>query len=354
MRQEGAAMLRAAALDLLYRAGARVTILLAQDVACPVPTHRNVLIHQVGLTVELQSVIAGLARTADKVLIIAPESDGILQRLLKVVESEIDSNSVLLNLGSEPSAIFCDKLETFHWLRSAGLPTPLTHAVTEEQAGRILRESPASRGQCDLHTRSWILKPRDGVGSDRIHVVSEQQRLAFGNDKICPITEDPQRLPSLKAAPWILQRRLAGTAVSIGVIGRGSGRAPEILPVVEQRIECGNGVLRYAGGNVPARAPLGIAVSELASSFGARLNRWSGYVGIDLICDSMSGDVQGVVDVNPRLCTSFVGYSNLTDRTATGSLLSPASGSPVFRNCGIHFDCKGDIVESPGESTETP
>jgi predicted ATP-grasp superfamily ATP-dependent carboligase len=84
---------------------------------------------------------------------------------------------------------------------------------------------------------------------------------------------------------------------------------------------------------------------SLAGELATHLPCWSGYLGIDAICDAASGHVQGIVDVNPRLCTSFVAYRYLADQSRSDSLLMSAreSGGSVVADRTIRFDLTGRI-----------
>ena len=55
-----------------------------------------------------------------------------------------------------------------------------------------------------------------------------------------------------------------------------------------------------------------MSAARLASAFAAKLDPFAGYLGVDLILGPDSDGAQDrIVDVNPRITTSFVGYRRL-------------------------------------------
>jgi predicted ATP-grasp superfamily ATP-dependent carboligase len=345
MRKEGGAMLSAAVDDLLRAGGAtQVTVLLGTGVPSPFERYQRVNVRRLKAGATVEEAWKSLVSDADAALVIAPETAGILRQLLLLTEEAAPSGCRLLNLGSALTEVFSDKTITAHWLLEHNLPTPDTVSLTDLQVEELLSESDARRGSPSAECPQWVLKPRDGAGSDRVQLM----QLA---PVALPVTSDVIRreepdVPagSVTERPWILQRFLAGVSCSIGIIGRGTEQ-PVVLPAVIQQVSHSQQRFTYCGGVLPAADVLEAAMRSLADQLAAHLPAWSGYLGIDAICDSVSGHVQGIVDVNPRLCTSFVAYRYLADRCLLDSLLvSPRrSECAVVADRTIRFDLTGRV-----------
>ncbi|MBC7966929.1 MAG: hypothetical protein H7Z17_13505, partial [Fuerstia sp.] len=120
----------------------------------------------------------------DAVLLIAPECDGVLVSLLKVVEESSPSPMKCLNLDWRRAEIFADKRTTDVWLRQHGIATISTRTIddaTAEVLQGTLLQNPAIESTTDIHhaieEQLAVLKPRDGAGAESVRIVRLDQRL---------------------------------------------------------------------------------------------------------------------------------------------------------------------------------
>jgi predicted ATP-grasp superfamily ATP-dependent carboligase len=130
-----------------------------------------------------------------------------------------------------------------------------------------------------------------------------------------PRTFHAAKRVSLQSSPsresgWVCQPYVRGTACSVSLIGGGVYRPPIILPAGNQKIEREGSLLRYRGGTVPCNAEHAAAIAPLALALANAIGPFSGWLGADMC---VSGDCQmglqaTIIEVNPRLCTSYVGY----------------------------------------------
>jgi predicted ATP-grasp superfamily ATP-dependent carboligase len=69
-----------------------------------------------------------------------------------------------------------------------------------------------------------------------------------------------------------------------------------------------------------------------------------GYVGVDLIVPDDNPDRPIVVEINPRLTTSYIGYRRLTDDNLAARMLdADASPPPIaWREGFVTFDAAGN------------
>ena len=213
---------------------------------------------------------SALLRNAEATWLIAPETGGVLEQLSARV---VASGRVLL--GSRPAAVAIagSKLATARALGEAGVAVVPTWRPGE--AGIA--------GRC-------VVKPDDGCGCG-----------------------DTRRFPSVTAArSWIatqadperfvVQPHVTGGAMSLSVLaGTGGG---ELLSVNRQRIELRDDLFEFGGCVVNAVADADGKLARLAEQTLAAIPGLWGYVGIDVLL-APRGPI--VVEVNPRLTTSYAG-----------------------------------------------
>ena len=103
-----------------------------------------------------------------------------------------------------------------------------------------------------------------------------------------------------------------------------------ILPVAVQMIEWSEGQPAYCGGIIPATVTDAMLrrMIEMAESIAAVLKIQSGYIGIDFLVDASSQQVY-VTEINPRLCTSYVGYRQATTSNLLAVMLQLSDANNV-------------------------
>jgi tyramine---L-glutamate ligase len=215
-----------------------------------------------------------LARTCDFALVIAPETDGILESLARRVEALGIS---LLGPSSDAIRLTADKLALAgHW-QSAGIPTPPTWPLDR------VSDCPFPR----------VLKPRDGCGSGGIRTAYDEGSFSRAVREI----QDADR--------WIVQPLAPGDAVSVSfLIGPAS---LIVLPPVFQTVSPDTHY-RYDGGELPIPPGLAGRATRLAERAVRSVSGLAGYVGVDLVLGpAPDGSDDAAVEINPRLTTSYVG-----------------------------------------------
>ena len=92
-------------------------------------------------------------------------------------------------------------------------------------------------------------------------------------------------------------------------------------------------------------------VRHLAERFQAQLR---GYVGVDLVLGpAEDGSRDVVLEVNPRLTTSYVGLSCLAKGNLAAEMLAAAEGKcvePAFADRLVQYDTQGN-VEVPSDGS---
>lgn len=292
---EGAAMATALACDFQAILGTEVVVLRdARLPDLPLAACASIAIHDAQ---HERDVFAELARECDATVIIAPEQNHALLERTRWAET---ARARLLCPNSEFVAIASDKNRTADLLARHGVPVPAGIAF---QPGAVLPSRfcyPA------------VLKPAHGVGSIGV------QRL----DSPASPYEAALLGSSARLETWC-----PGVAASIAVLGGPGG--PQALPPCLQRLSA-DGNFRYLGGSVPIEASLAQRAQRLANAALACLPATQGYVGIDLVlgpAEDGSGDA--VVEINPRLTTSYIGLRRLLKTNLAAAMIEAAAGRTV-------------------------
>ncbi|MDB5335501.1 MAG: carbamoyl phosphate synthase-like protein [Planctomycetaceae bacterium] len=265
-------------------------------------------------------ILAELAAWADVSLLIAPEFDGILTHRALLVEG-VGGRLC----GPSPLAITTcgDKFELASILQEAGILTIPTHEF-----------SPAHDHSTTV-TYPCVIKPRDGAGSQETYLV--------------PTTADFDRLHPgwkksslLRHAIW--QPYIAGRAVSVGVIVTPEQYRYQALPPCEQTLNT-DGRFAYQGGVVPARGVDVAALQNAAIAACRQVPGLRGYVGVDLIIPDSNPAEPLIVEINPRITTSYLGYSRLCEQNLIASMLQADSdaGELTWKPEQLEYISSGEV-----------
>ena len=303
-----------------------------------------------------------LAAECDATLVIAPEFDGILQERSRIVE---ELGGRLLGPSSSAVAICADKLRLAGILKAAGVSTIPTTLLTWEGA----RLAPTDGGMPEFPA---VIKPRDGAGSLDVRLIrsaDEIGRLADGFPPSPPVLHLPSppgrgaggegglsrssllaeekhdsagTNPAARCRELIIQPFICGRALSVALIVPPAGEPIEVFPPAEQ-ILSDDGQFRYLGGRVPAADVDAHAVQAVAQAACRAVPGLRGYVGVDLILPERAAGSAIVVEINPRLTTSYLGYRELAEANLAERLLSAERARPPisWRAGVVLFDANG-------------
>lgn len=334
MQAEAIAMLTAVAEDFRRLPETEPTLLLSPQ-ACATLRSAGRLTANVGVEETKSGPAAWLCQQTEKtgsfdaIMLIAPEFDGALVSLLQKIQSDPWGCVRCLNLDCKVAEMFSDKRATAEWLRKHRIATPETKAVSDQRAAGFLYRRTRIAESC-------VLKPRHGAGSDRVNVIS-MGRSEF--DRLREVSHEAD-------ADWVLQPLIPGDACSIGLIG-GGGVWPTIcLPPARQNIRRQNNQFRYNGGTIPCEAPLAGAAGQVAGQVAEALGEFSGYVGIDVVVSTAANGATSaqVIEINPRLCTSYVGYRALCEDNLAACLLQQHGNEHLrWKSAVVDFDTEGVV-----------
>lgn len=306
--REGLAMARAVA-DDARSAGHRVTLL--RDLRVPELHAPDGKLIEIAGRAEHDEAFERLAEESDATLLIAPETDAALLDCVRRAER---AGAALLSPGEAFVAVASDKQRTAETLAPNGTPTPRAVVLNPEEALPKSFDYPA------------IVKPLDGAGSQDTHVV------AHAGDR-----------PPAYAWPRRLEKYLSGVPASVAVLGVAGGETLA-LPPCRQRISA-DGRLTYLGGSCPLAPGLADRATRLALRAIEAMPTLVGLAGIDLVLgDAPDGSLDAVIEINPRLTTSYVGLR----RAARGGLVNAMLSATRGERPRIEFDPRPLAFDADG------
>jgi predicted ATP-grasp superfamily ATP-dependent carboligase len=314
LQTEGWAMLSAVLEDLARCPGMQLSTLL--DFQRTPPTHwlGRIIAQRIQPDNE-EDAFRKLALAADWSLVIAPEFDGILAERSRWVE---EAGGRLL--GSSPRAIqqTADKVLLSRLWSERGVPTPALD-----------------------QTFPLVCKPPFGAGSQATFLVHNEEELRAA-------------LNQAGAEGWngemMLQKYTPGLAASVAFLAGGEQR--RTLPAAEQRLS-NDGRFRYRGGRLPLPDNLNYRARHLAERAVECVEGLHGWFGVDLVlADAVDGSGDRVIEINPRLTTSYLGLRRLARFNLAEALIAVATGSPPpsweWKTFSVVFDGGSEGSNSGG------
>ena len=264
-----------------------------------------------------------LARCSDFTLVIAPEFNDILLTRCRWV---LEAGGRLL--GSSPAAVRLagDKLALGRHLLQHGVPTPGCRQIESLHA-------PLD----GLYPLVW--KPRFGAGSQATFLVGGPE-------------EWPSCVAAANAEGWagasLVQPFVFGLPASAAFL-IGGPEPVALLPAGQDLAQ--DGRFRYLGGSLPLPPALAARAVSLARRALVTIPGLRGYIGVDLVLgNAADGSDDWVIEINPRLTTSYVGLRALAQTNLAEAMLQAARGFPVatisWRKALVRFDAAGQVVLS--------
>jgi hypothetical protein len=242
------------------------------------------------------AALDGLFREADAAWLIAPETGGCLESLA----TRASRNGARL-LGPSARAIrrAADKALLPGRLAEQGVRHPETRAVRSLSA--------AIRAARTLGF-PVVIKPARGAGCAGVTRVRRKADLPAALARA-------QRAAGGRGA--LVQRFVSGTAASVALLS--DGRRSRVLAVSGQTL-AGGAVFAYAGGETPLAHPQAARAAAAARRACRGLPGLKGYVGVDVVLTDTDAFV---IEVNPRLTTSYLGVrASLRENVAALALVA--------------------------------
>ena len=314
---EGKAMITALATDALMIPGFQVTLLW--DHRLPPPDLPESCLQGVADPHAAAEAFQKANAESQGTILIAPESDSTL---FDCAVSALEFGGRLWSPSPDVIELCSDKQRTADHLAKCEVPVPLGVSLEPNQELPIGFPSPA------------VLKPIDGCGSQGLQLITKDEIPESWSVGRCP--DYPVRMEPF----------LPGLPASVSVL---CGPKQQIaLPACKQHLSA-DGTFAYEGGSLPLDRKLAQRAEALALRAIRSLPQPRGYLGVDLILGpAADGSDDAVIEINPRLTTSYVGLRQATADNLVQAWMKLMQGEPVslqFASEEIQFRADGQITK---------
>jgi len=251
-----------------------VEVVVCYDSRLPEPQGARILI-PVEIGTNPWELWAECFASADALLLIAPETEGVLTRLTQLA-SQYDAT--LLGSYERAVGITSSKSFTAEILIAAGIPTIACYRWPDMPS---------------IDSNAYVAKRDDGAGCEDSAYFESRA--------------DLDGWMQTRKLSHIVQPYLPGIAASISILCK-DGQA-WLLSCNRQKIELDASQFAYSGSILNDLHEYRQQFMEIANQIAIAIPGLFGYVGIDLI---VNGDEMHVLEINPRLTTSYVGMHEAT------------------------------------------
>ncbi len=253
---------------------------------------------------------ARLALHSDAVWPIAPELDGILQTLCQTVEL---LGKRLLTSPARAVAITGNKFNTYQHLKQhhiATVPTRMFIGETSDNQHLMQELAELSSTSPTGKIEQWLVKPIDGAGCTGSYILTDRQ--------------DFEQMHS-REGHYVIQPHIQGKKTSLSCLFKeGIGW---LLCANLQQFDIINQQYHLSKIIVNHQSDLSV-YQLLVDNIAHALPELWGYAGIDLI---ETPEQLFVLEINPRLTTSFVGINAALGVNVAENTLQLLKGKPAIK-----------------------
>ncbi|MCW4007704.1 MAG: ATP-grasp domain-containing protein [Candidatus Bathyarchaeota archaeon] len=313
---EGFSMLRSLVADF-KAAGHTVTTMLDSRIAKFTPPLNADCIVPVFAQKEIQEIISKNAASADAAYVIAPESEGVLQSLLETVEK---TGVASLNCAADVIGKVADKAVLHKFLSELDVPQPETMVFGAEAYAEEVKRAVTGKLRLPL-----VFKPSCDVSCGGLSLARNERQIAAAVAKI---------RRECVSKRFLVQEFIRGAAASVSVISTGGEAMPISLNCQDIALKTPDGASVYRGGLVPFEHPMQFKAFATAEKIVKSFPGLRGYVGVDLV---LTNEEAFVIEVNPRLTTSYVGLRRVVNFNPAEAIVNAVLKSELPTNvqaCG--------------------
>jgi len=300
---EGFGMLRTLTADL-QAAGHLVTTLLDSRIYAFKPPLSAERVVPVASSKQTKPIIKDNARSIDAALVIAPESNGILKSTITELEEE---HVPLVNGLSSAISAVNNKQSLSEHLRNIGVSTPdsLAFNVYDDmfETSRIIAERigfPA------------VFKPENDAGMAGLSLVESKAEITVAVKKITRESTSDR---------FIAQQHVKGVPASVSLISTGKEAVSISLNKQKVTLSSPYSASTYEGGEVPFESQLKNETMSAAKRVVESYEELKGYIGVDFV---LTKETPVVIEINPRLTTSYIGLREVTQFNPAEAMLKAA------------------------------
>jgi len=306
---EGYGMLRSLISDF-KAAGHDITVLLDSRLKAFNPPIEADNIVSVSSSGNLDKNLRKLSEIVDAVYVIAPESGQTLQKLVELVE---DSGGLSLNSQVDAIEKASNKAKVYELLKK-GLMIPETVMINLHQNVKDIKRLVKELGF------PLVFKPSDGVGCCGLSVVKDESHIIAAVEKMARESSSEH---------FVAQKLIEGTSVSVSVISTGEKALSITLNRQIVTLASPYGKSSYDGGVVPFNHVLKEEALKTAQKAVESISGLEGYVGVDMVLTETSPIV---MEVNPRLTTSYVGLRKVVNFNPAQAMIDAVLGQRLPKN----------------------
>lgn len=231
-----------------------------------------------------------MVESCDTVLVIAPETDGLLARLIGAAERK---GKKVLGSTAKAVALVSNKAETIKLLTNYGLPVPHTERLTwplpPHWQARIIERFPLP----------IVLKPVSGAGGQRVMVIKDPVRLDRAVKQFEGVSGP---------TPFLVQEYISGEAVSVSCLVT----AGQVVALSLNRQHIAQGEeLYFQGITIPYQHPQAQEALDIAKRACEAVEGLAGFVGVDLVLGA-TGPV--IMEINSRISVAYVALREVVKR----------------------------------------
>ncbi len=272
---------------------------------------------------EAQTNLQKISEQADVAYIIAPETDGLLRVLVELVEQ---TGIASLNCTAGAIEKVSEKAVFYDFMKERGLSLPETMMFSVADDLDEIKKAFRDRLNFPL-----IVKPSNGVSCCGLSIAKNEDQLASAVDKIK--TES-------SSEHFLVQELIIGAAASVSLLSTGKDAVAISLNRQEVTLEMPETPSSYSGGWVPFDHPIQAEAFELAEKLVKFFPDLRGYLGVDFV---LTENEAVIVEVNPRLTTSYIGLRQVVNFNPAQAILNAALKRELptnFQRCGYTYFSK--------------
>ncbi|MDO9281662.1 MAG: ATP-grasp domain-containing protein [Methylotenera sp.] len=263
-----------------------------------------------------QETFSKVLAQADLVWLIAPETEGIL---LSLSELCYESKAVFLGCGFDATLTGTSKSLSYEAMQAANIYTLPTVAGDDFLQQENVEAQPKEHF-LDTEVRCWVVKPEDGAGCDGIRIFDDEQALKAW------LKQDD------RCFNYLVQPYQQGLAASFSMMCRdGKGW---LLSCNQQHISRDSQTFTLTGVTLNGMQTYWKRFDTIARKIAKMLPDATGYIGVDVIVDTENDKIY-VVEINPRLTTSYVGLREAIGcnpaKIILDSFLAPHFDMPIIQ-----------------------
>ena len=331
---EGYGMLRSLISDC-KAAGHNVTTFLDSRLMAFNPPNEADKIVSISTPNEVHVQLRELSSLVDAVYVIAPESDQILEKLLETIAV---SGGTSLNCEVNAIKQVSNKMTIYERLKKLGLTVPETVLLDIHEKSENIRRLIKELGY------PLVFKPIDGVSCGGLSLVKDENDIVGAVKKVARESMSKQ---------FIVQKLIIGKAASACVISTGDKALSVTLNRQFVTLASPDGESVYYGGAVPFDHVLEEKALKTAERAVEAVSGLKGYVGVDLI---LADEEPVVMEVNPRLTTSYVGLKRAVNFNPAEAIIDATTKRKLPTNVqtrGYAFFSKVEVPSYPQIIAET-